>query len=507
MIPYRLGLDRLTVEWVHRIALRECAVELDAVVVTPRLQRSHEVILDAIREAKPLYGVTTGFGASCETRVSTAQAAALARNLPRYHGIGVFEPLSDEDVRAVIIARAASLARGHSGVRPVVVERLVELLRFDLLPIIPSRGSVGASGDLTPLSYVASSLVGERRARLRGETMPTREALRRVGLEPLELGPKESLALMNGTSVMAGTTARSCARARRLAELACAATALASHAMDGQAAHFDERIFRAKPHPGTMRAADSIRAVLGVGNHPRLHDRRIQDRYSIRCAPHVVGVLFDALEFAGRMVEIELDGVSDNPLVDPETGDCLHGGNFYGGHVGFAADALKQAVASVAELLERQIVLLNGETTNGGLPTNLVATKGPEREASHGFKALEITASALVAETLKMATPACLYSRSTEGHNQDKVSMGSIAALELSRVLDLAETVLALHLLASVQGVELRSAERSPAIEAWVGRVRACAEPVSFDRPLDDDAAAIVDLVSRLDPFALEVSS
>jgi len=501
MNVFRLGVEPLSIEAVHRISHRRLTVEFADEGVRARMDRSQARVLEAVEARRALYGVTTGFGASCETRVPFELTGTLARNLHRYHGIGVGEPLSDEDVRAVLVARAASLSQGWSGVRPLVVDRIVDLLRADVLPLIPSRGSVGASGDLTPLSYLAACVAGERRARLAGTTMPTLEALAAAGIAPIELGPKESLAIMNGTSVMAALAARGAARAQRIAELACVATALASVALDGQPAHFDERIFRAKPHDGSIRAAAAIRAALESGPRPELHDRRIQDRYSIRCAPHVIGVLFDVLDFSVRFIETELEGVSDNPLVDIETGDALHGGNFYGGHVGFAADALKQAVAGVAELLERQIVTLNAPSTNSGLPANLVLPSGVDRPANHGFKALEITASALVAEALKTATPACLYSRSTEGHNQDKVSMGSIAALELGRVLDLAETVVALHLLATVQAVELRGATRGAVVDAWVSSVRARSEAVTTDRPLDDDAARLIEMVQAIDPF------
>jgi histidine ammonia-lyase len=499
---YRIGSEALTVEHVFRIAHGRIAATFgEDASVAERMQGSRDIVAAAVSEGRALYGVTTGFGASCETRVDPEFAESLTRNLHRYHGIGVGVPLADLEVRGIVVARAASLAKGWSGVRPILVERLATMLREDLLPIIPSRGSVGASGDLTPLSYVVACIAGERNARLRGEVMPAVEAWRRIGIAPLELAPKESLAVMNGTSVMAAVTALGCARAGRVGELAAIGTALASYAMLGQPSHFDERIFAAKPHRGTIRAASSIRRALGVPARIPMHGGRIQDRYSIRCAPHVIGVLFDALEIATEWVEIELDGVSDNPLIDAETGDCLHGGNFYGGHVGFAADSLKQVVAGVAELLERQIVLLNGSHTNGGLPSNLVGSKGGVRDASHGFKALEITASALVAEALKTATPACLYSRSTEGHNQDKVSMGSIAALELTRVLDLAETVVVLHLLAAAQAVELRGGAMPAPIAEALAFVRRDVDALEHDRPLDRDVVSLLARIDTIDPF------
>ena len=236
---------------------------------------------------------------------------------------------------------------------------------------------------------------------------------------------------MNGTSVMTALGCLAFERALRLARWASALTAIACDAMRGNPAHFDARIFALKPHPGTQRAAAWIRADLARPGGASREPVRLQDRYSLRCAPHVIGVLLDALDFSRALLEIELNGVNDNPLVDPDTGDVLHGGNFYGGHVCFAIDGLKTAVANVADLLDRQLCLLCEPATSGGLPANLVAAAGPASVAHHGFKAMQITASALTAEALKLTMPASAFSRSTESHNQDKVSMGTIAAREL----------------------------------------------------------------------------
>jgi len=266
--------------------------------------------------------------------------------------------------------------------------------------------------------------------------------------------------------------------------------------MGAQRAHFDARLFAAKPRRGQALCARWIREALGVSDKPEPRGTRIQERYSLRCAPHVIGVLLDALFMCRPILEVEFNGASDNPLIDPDTGDVLHGGNFYGGHVCMVADTLKTQVANVADLLDRQLVLLNDPVQNGGLPENLNMVTGDQRFAHHGFKAMEITSSALTAEALKLTMPASVFSRSTEGHNPDKVSMGSIAALDFQAIADLTESVTAVHLIACAQAVELRGvANVSPRVAELHQRVRAHIEPTLRDRPMDADIVKARELV------------
>jgi histidine ammonia-lyase len=473
-----------------------------------RIDRAAKVVAERVKNGPPIYGVTTGFGASCENAVTSEIAAAMPHNLLRYHGCGTGEPFADVESAAIVAARIASLARGWSGIRASVLEGLCALLAHRILPRIPREGSVGASGDLTPLSYVAAALIGEREVSLRGKTMPAAAALAAEGLAPMTLLPKESLALMNGTSAMTGLACLVERRAARLARFASALTAMTVDVLRGQPAQFDERLFAAKPHPGQMASAAWIRDDLECGARPPLRAGRIQDRYSIRCAPHVIGVLVDALRFVRPTIETEINGVNDNPLVDPDTGDVLHGGNFYGGHIAFAMDALKAAVASVADLLDRQLVQLTSPVTSNGLPENLVAVAGADRVAHHGFKAMEISASALTAEALKATMPAAVFSRSTEGHNQDKVSMGTIAARDAVRVLDLSETVAVIHLLALCQAVDLRRREGCHARAlALHGAVREHVPVNTGDRRQDGDIVRVLELyrASQLPLGAAEV--
>ena len=460
-----------------------------------RLRAGQQAVQARLAEGSPVYGVTTGVGASVGNAIPQALQDDMPHQLLRFHGCGTGRILDEEEAAAVLVVRAASLARGHSGVSEALLERLCLALEHRLLPRIPAEGSVGASGDLTPLSYLAAMLIGEREATLGGRLLTADEAWAQLGVAPLTLGPKESLALMNGTSMMAALGCLVWEQAQRLSRLAAAITAVVSEVCHGNPAHFDPRIFAWKPHPGSERAAAWIREDLERDDAvPR---DRLQDRYSIRCAPHVLGVLLDAAGFARDLLEVEVNGVNDNPMVDPELGDVLHGGNFYGGHVALAMDTLKTAIASVADLLDRQLALLCCPDTSGGLPENLVARTGDGALVHHGFKAMQISASALTAEALKLTMPAAAFSRSTESHNQDKVSMGTIAARDGLRISELTESVAAIAVLAACQAVDLREREgQAPGLRAGLLRdaVRKVVPGLERDRRQDGDIARVLEL-------------
>lgn len=490
----RFGDRDLDIEDVVGLARGDLRASLsDEPAYRRRLDRSARLIAALAQSGRDVYGVTTGVGASVTNQIPEALRTAMPLNLLRFHGVGTGRMLDEEEAGAVLAARLASLCRGYSGVRGQVLERICALINLRLLPRIPAEGSVGASGDLTPLSYLAATLVGEREVTLGGQEMSAALAHEKVELEPLVLEPKESLAIMNGTSLMTGLACLAFARARSLAALASTLTAMTSEAIHGNAEHFDDRIFALKPHPGSRACASFIREHLARSEATK--SARIQDRYSIRCAPHVIGVLVDALEFSRAVLTTELNGVNDNPLIDPESGSVLHGGNFYGGHVCFVMDALKTAVANVADLLDRQLVLLCGSDTSDGLPDNLVAATGAEKLIHHGFKAMQISASALTAEALKLTMPASAFSRSTESHNQDKVSMGAIAARDCLRILELTENVAAILLLADCQAVDLRGVdEASESTRAVHARVRDEIPMVDVDRRQDLDIRTAVSL-------------
>jgi len=459
-----------------------------------RMKRSAEIIARFHEDGGDIYGVTTSVGGSVGTQIPPEHSANLSLNVLRMHGIGSGRILDEVEAAAVVTARLSSLAGGLSGVRPEIAERLVELLDARVLPRIPSEGSVGASGDLTPLSYLAAVLVGEREVSFRGEEVAAERVLRELGLTPLKLLPKEGLALMNGTSVTTALACLSWYRARRLARLASTLTAMTSVAIEGNAIHFDDRIHAAKPHPGQRRVAAWIREDL-EGTPAVAMPNHLQDRYSVRCAPHIIGVLVDALTWAETTLETELNGVSDNPIVDLEDEVVLHGGNFYGGHVGFVCDALKTAVANIACLLDRQVMLLCNPAENAGLPADLVGVEGPEACAHNGFKAASIAASSLTAEAMKQTMPASAFSRSTELHNQDKVPMATTAARDLIRVLDLAEQVAGISILAACQAHDLRKTSGTGPIAALRDRVREHVPMLREDRRMDRDQAAVVALL------------
>jgi histidine ammonia-lyase len=497
------GPEGLQIEDVVALAHGSArAVLSDAPEFRARVAKGAEILAARLEAGERVYGVTTGFGESCLNEVAAGDVAQLPINLVRFHGCGTGEFLDEEQSAAVLAVRLASLVAGWSAVRPVVLERLCAMINRRILPQIPSEGSVGASGDLTPLSYVAALLMGQREALVDGVACDAGAALDAADLEPLLLGPKESLAIMNGTSVMTALSCLVFERARKLSRLVAAITATASQVMRGNAAHFDARIYAAKPHPGQMAFARWVREDLEYVPDGGRFEGRIQDRYSIRCSPHVVGVLLDSLPWMRSWLETELNGANDNPLIDPDTGEALHGGNFYGGHACFVADGLKNAVANVADLLDRQLALMCAPSTSGGLPENLVGREGPDRFAHHGFKAMQIAASALTAEALKLTVPASVFSRSTECHNQDKVSMGTIAARDALRVMELTERVAAICLLAVCQAVDIREREAAPGESGCGARAVALRDAVrtrvpfnDADRRQDRDIVAVLELM------------
>jgi len=505
--PYEVG-QKLTVELLEAVAHRRARVSGPTTKALERTAAGRRVLQDHLERAGTVYGVTTGFGDSCETPVSGALTLELPQNLVRFHGCGVGPLLSRVEARAVVTARLASLAAGYSAVRPTLFAGLIALLERDVIPAIPSLGSVGASGDLTPLSYVAAVLAGERDVLADGGTVPARFALEDSGIAPLVLEPKESLSVMNGTSAMTGLAALALPRALRLARWTTALSAAASDVMHGQPGHFDARLFAAKPHPGQLEVAAWMRDDLEFERPRTSANGRLQDRYSIRCAPHVIGVLLDLFPTLLSLIEIELNSASDNPLADGESGAILHGGHFYGGHVCAAMDTLKTQVAGLVDLMDRQLLLLCQPTENGGLPANLVGAKDPVRAAHHGFKAMQITTSALAAEAAKLTMPASVFSRSTESHNQDKVSMGTIAARDALAVLDLAETAAAIHTLAVAQAVDLRGSGCHRRALKLRDDVRSVSPFVEADRALDGDIRAVLGLwaAGKLDVGSVQLA-
>lgn len=508
-----LGLDD-----VVRVARERAPVALtDDRAVRERIRASQALNAKLAAEGTPIYGVTTGLGDSVDRHVGADRVARLQEGLVIMLGCGVGDYLGVEECRAILLARVNCLAKGYSAVRPELIDRLLALLNEDVVPAIPEIGSIGASGDLIPSSYIAAVVMGRREVYDRGRIRPTAEAYREHGLEPLPLAAKEGLAMVNGTNVMTGLGILAVSRAEKLGVLADAATALTTEALTGIAGPFEPFLHAtAKPHPGQVASAARIKRLLegsGLardyyeivsrlgksGTGVRKLDVKIQDKYSVRCAPQCIGALYDAAAWIRETLTRELNSANDNPLYDLEAGVVRSGGNFSGFHVGLAMDTLKIAAASVADLLDRQFELINDEKYNMGLPmccTHPLPDDHPEAGTHHGFKGMQLVISALTAEALNACNPMTIFSRSTACHNQDKVSMGATAARQALRVVDLLERVVAVHLLILCQAAELRGAERlAPGTRRVYEAVREVSPYVELDRELRDDIVRVVELV------------
>ncbi len=420
-----------------------------------------------LNEDGVVYGVTTGYGDSCTVEILPELVEELPLHLTRYHGCGLGRYLNESQATAVMFARLISLSKGYSGVSLELIELLTAMINLQILPQIPEEGSVGASGDLTPLSYIAGALVGERQVKWQEQLLLASEAFAKNNLEPIKLKPKEGLAVMNGTAVMTGLACLAFKRAEYVAQLATRLTAMASLSIKGNANHFDEYLFKVKPHQGQQKVAARVRSDLNYERHPSRNSERLQDRYSIRCAPHVIGVLEDTLPLFRSFIENELNSSNDNPIIDTEHQKVLHGGHFYGGHIAFAMDSMKNAVANIADLVDRQLALMVDTRYNNGLPSNLSASNTERTSINHGFKAVQISVSAWTAEALKQTMPASVFSRSTECHNQDKVSMGTISTRDCLRVLELTEQVLAAQILAVYQAITVRLEQNELDMADW----------------------------------------
>jgi histidine ammonia-lyase len=474
---------------------------------TDQMGRSEAMLAAAIEGDIPVYGVTTGYGKSCGKRLPKDKVIRRNGASPlNFHGCGTGAPLGVEETRAAMVCRLLCLARGYSGVSRKLLEQIVSFLNCGITPVVPCEGSVGASGDLTPMSYIAAALAGDREVLYRGRRMPAAEAIRRAKLVSYVFRMKEHLSMMNGTSVMTGIAAMAVDRAGRILDAAIAATALSIHALKGKAHHFHEMIGEVKPFPGQVRTARQLTRLLQTkADLSELEENSpecLQDPYSIRCTPQIAGVLDDALQWISAWVTTEANSCNDNPIFDPKTGLPLMSGNFYGGHMAFAMDALKSAVASVADMSDRQVTLLVTPQHNRGLPADLVGITGEDAVFHHGFKAMSLAASALAAEALKNTMPAASFSRSTESHNQDKVSMGTIAARDAARVCTLAERVAAIHLMAAAQACELRgNIECRPRLKILLKHIREVVAPTRKDRPMDRDIERMVQVIACSDLF------
>ena len=495
MPPLPLTGRDLTIDNIIEVARGRRAVALDP-DAADRVRASRAVIERLIADGATVYGVTTGFGDLADTRVEPSESSALQRNLVRSHAAGVGDPLPDEVVRAMLLLRANALAVGLSGVRVEVVELLIAMLNAAIHPVVPARGSLGASGDLAPLAHIALVLIGEGEATVDGAGPGGGgEALERAGLEPIELGAKEGLALLNGTQLMAAIGALATHDAQRLALTADVVGAMSLEAMLGTGAAFAEELIAARPHPGQIASARHLRELLAESeiwaSHRADREHRVQDAYSLRCMPQVHGATRDALAELDRVLRVEINAATDNPLVFP-SGDVISGGNFHGEPLALALDYATLAVAELASISERRAARLVDAHLSGGLPPFLSERPGIES----GLMIAHYTAAALVNELQTLAHPASVDSIPTSANQEDHVSMGATAALHLRVTVDHAEHVIAIEALCAAQGIDFRAPLRPGAgVAAAHAALRERVAHVDADRPPSPDIAAARELV------------
>jgi len=468
------------------------ATAVAAPSLAERMQPARQLVDEAVSNETVLYGITTGFGALATTHIGREDSETLQVNLIRSHATGVGEPLPDEVVRAMLLLRARTLSQGYSGVRPAVVERLLEMLNRNILPVVPGQGSVGASGDLAPFAHLASPIIGEGMVRIDGEVVPTSS----TDLEPLELKTKEGLALLNGTEGMTAMGAIGLHQSRILVEAADLACALTVEALRGSARPFRADVHQLRPHPGQVQSARRIAALISgstIGSsHADDFEHAVQDAYSLRCAPQVHGAVSDTLDHMEAVLTREMGSVVDNPIVFAELGEVISGGNFHGEPVAFVLDFAAIAAAELASISERRTDRILDPARSGGLPPFLAADPG----LHSGYMISQYVQAALVAENRVLAHPASVDSIPTSGSQEDHVSMGWGAAKKLFPVLDNVRRVLAIEILCAVQGIEYRAPlVPGEGTAAAVERIRAEVPPLTADRSLSGEIEIVAEMI------------
>jgi histidine ammonia-lyase len=490
--PFVLGDSPVTLEILGQVArdARPVSVGTAADLAMRKARRVVDDVVAGGDESPAVYGVNTGFGALAEVRISASQVTELQRNLVRSHAAGIGTALPRDATRAMVLLRAAVLATGRSGARPVCCQRLCDLLNKGVHPVIPARGSVGASGDLAPLAHLALALIGEGEAEHDGTVMPATEALRRAGIAPLELEAKEGLTLLNGTQHMTAVGGLTVLDADATCRIADLAGAMSLEALKGTARAFDERVIAARPHPGQIEVGRVLRALLAGSGIAESHKDcgKVQDPYSLRCMPQVHGATRDMLGFTRSVLEREANSSTDNPLVFADTGEMISGGNFHGQPIAIALDAAAIAICELANISERRVEQLVNPHLSSGLPPFLA----PDSGLHSGFMIAQVSAAALVSENKILAHPASVDSIPSSAGREDHVSMGATAALKLHTIHDHVRSVLAIELLCAAQGIDLRRPLRTTRpIEAAHECLRAVVPALTKDRPLHVDIAAV----------------
>ena len=462
--------------------------------VRQRVSDAQRQVEEVLKSGESVYGVNTGFGQLAKVRISDDELTTLQENLIRSHAVGVGQPLDDSVVRLVMATKIIGLARGHSGVQLQPIDALCALLQKELYPVIPSQGSVGASGDLAPLAHMAGVLIGEGYVRYNEDTISAADALRAAGLSPLKLAPKEGLALLNGTQVSAALALAALFRAEHVLSASIAAGALSSDAIQGSDTPFDSRIHAARGHSGQAAVAEQLRNLMHGSEIRASHVdcNRVQDPYSVRCQPQVTGACLGVIQHVAEVLVTEANAATDNPLVFADTGDVLSGGNFHAEVVAMVADYLALAIAELGALSERRVALLI-DTHLSELPAFLVEDSG----LNSGFMMAQVTAAALASENKTLAHPASVDSLPTSANQEDHVSMATFAARRLHDMLDNVSHIVAIELLAAAQGIEFqRPKKTSEPLQRVHAIVRDISPKFDRDRSLSNDIAMLAVHVS-----------
>ncbi|OLC27322.1 MAG: histidine ammonia-lyase [Verrucomicrobia bacterium 13_1_40CM_4_54_4] len=490
----QLNGQTLTLAEIVTVAFGDAPVQISP-SARPRILASRKVVEDIIARGTVVYGVSTGFGKLSDVRIQHDHLGELQLNLVRSHACGIGNPLSEPEVRAMMLLRANVLALGLSGIRFEIIEMLCKMLNRRVCPVVPEKGSVGASGDLAPLAHLALSLIGEGEAFFQGERMESREAFRRAGLEPVKLQAKEGLALLNGTQAMHAVGGLALLRAKRLSRVADVSGAMSLEALKGTPAAFDPRLQDARPHPGQKAVAKHLLSILEGSEIRQSHlkdDPRIQDAYSLRCMPQVHGAVRDALSHCENVLLIESGSATDNPLVFSENGDVMSGGNFHGAPLALAFDYAAIALTDLMSISERRIERLINPDMNEGLPAFLARHPGMES----GFMIAHVAAAALLNEAKVLAHPSSIDNVPTSGGKEDHVAMGMTGALKLRAIVDLAENLLAIELLAGAEALEHRHPLKAGVgVERAFATVRKIALPLTQDRSLSGDIARVAEAI------------
>ena len=470
-----------------------------------KVNKAHDFLVNEIKSGKPIYGVTTGYGESGKNYLLYDEAKILQINLFRFHGCGVGKNLDEDEAFYMTLIRMISLSKGYSGISYNLLARLELMVNERILPVVPEQGSVGASGDLTPLSYLAAAIAGEREVYYKGEIRPTMEVYNELGIEPYELQPKETLAIMNGTATMSAIATNSMKKFENFMGAYTSFIAGIFELLNADDTPLQPLVHEVKPFEGQIAVAKEILAKLEGTKLTHSREERyndffnedslnIQDRYSIRCTPQVLGVVIDNLTLSKKWVETEINAVNDNPVIDGENEKIYTTGNFYGGYVAHAMDTLRISVANVADLLDKQFAILVDHKYNRGLGENL---KLSDKNYFHGFKAMQITLSSLSADVMMNITPASVFSRPTESMNQDKVSMGTTAAIHFKNQLPNLENMLAIAMMGLAQAVDIREKKGiSPHLKKIFNTIREEVEPLVEDRRMDGDIKKVIELIN-----------